>query len=263
MAEGSRGLDLIRQGSRAHGLALLRLAEARYNGDVLEEQPYADWALPLREEALAMYLSIAGVLAEADTASGDHESAARRYLRMTERDPYSEHPTSAPISALRSAGHHGSAQRLYATYVGKMADMDVEPATRSRSTGGLLSGGSGKSAPPTPAEETSRLELLFEGGDHVDAAGVTAAVERCRQERVDDLLGEADADDAGARSPATLASLWARARRAVYSPLHSAARTPRTLLAASCSPWPLPPTTMPTSALPSRTARPTAAQNGG
>jgi ATP/maltotriose-dependent transcriptional regulator MalT/DNA-binding SARP family transcriptional activator len=129
LAEGTRGLDLIRQGSRAHGLALLRLAEARYSGDVLEEQPYADWALPLREEALALYLSIAGVLAEADTAGGDHDSAARRYLRMTERDPYSEHAYLGAVSALRTAGHHGSAQRLYATYVAKMADIDVEPAT--------------------------------------------------------------------------------------------------------------------------------------
>ena len=129
LAEGARGLDLIRQGSRAHGLALLRLAEARYSGDVLEEQPYADWALPLREEALALYLSIAGVLAEADMASRDHESAARRYLRMTERDPYSEHAYLGAVSALRAAGHHGSAQRLYATYVAKMADIDVEPAT--------------------------------------------------------------------------------------------------------------------------------------
>ena len=84
---------------------------------------------PLREEALALYLSIAGVLAEADMASRDHESAARRYLRMTERDPYSEHAYLGAVSALRAAGHHGSAQRLYATYVAKMADIDVEPAT--------------------------------------------------------------------------------------------------------------------------------------
>jgi DNA-binding SARP family transcriptional activator len=81
------GHALIRQGSRDQGLALLRLAEARYTGDVLEEQPYADWALPLREEASAMYLSVARVLAAGDAASGDHESAARRYLRMIERDP--------------------------------------------------------------------------------------------------------------------------------------------------------------------------------
>ena len=123
LAEGTRGHDLLRQGSRSQGLALLRVAEARYTGDVLEEQPYADWALPLREEALAMYLSVAGVLAEADAASGDHESAARRYLRMIERDPYSEHAYLGAIAALRAAGHHGSAQRLYATYVAKMTDI--------------------------------------------------------------------------------------------------------------------------------------------
>ena len=76
-----------------------------------------------------MYLSVAGVLAEADAASGDHESAARRYLRMIERDPYSEHAYLGAVAALRAAGHHGSAQRLYATYVAKMADIDIEPAT--------------------------------------------------------------------------------------------------------------------------------------
>jgi len=129
LAEGARGQALIRQGHRAQGLALLRVAEARYTGDVLEEQPYADWALPLREEALAMYLSIGGVLAGADAAAADHESAARRYLRMIERDPYSEHAYLGAITALRAAGHHGSAQRLYASYVTKMTDMDIEPAT--------------------------------------------------------------------------------------------------------------------------------------
>jgi DNA-binding SARP family transcriptional activator/tetratricopeptide (TPR) repeat protein len=129
LAEGTRGHTLLRQGSRAQGLALLRVAETRYSGDVLEEQPYADWALPLREEALAMYLSVGGVLAEADAASGDHESAARRYLRMIERDPYSENAYLGAVASLRAAGHHGSAQRLYATYVAKMADMGIEPAT--------------------------------------------------------------------------------------------------------------------------------------
>ena len=39
----------------------------------------------------------------------------------------------------------------------------------------------------------------------------------------------------------TLASLCWRLIRAVYRSLHSAARTPRTLLAAICSPWPEPP----------------------
>ncbi len=77
-------------------------------------------------------------------------------------------------------------------------------------------------------------------GELVDTAGVAAAFELGGEEQVDDLLGEPDPTT---RAPidSTLASLCSRAIRAVYRQLHSAARTPRTLLAASCSPWPLPP----------------------
>ena len=96
---------------------------------LLEEQPYADWALALREEALTSYLSIAAILAEADTHAGDYESASSRYLRMLERDPYNEHAHLGAIRALRAAGHHGPAQRLYRNYVAKMAEIDIEPAT--------------------------------------------------------------------------------------------------------------------------------------
>lgn len=129
LAEGGRGLALLRQARRHQGLALLRLAERRYAGDVLEEQPYADWALPVREEASALYLSVAAALAGADAGAGDHESAARRFLRMVERDPYSELAYLGAVSALRAAGHHGSAQRLYGTYAAKMAEIDIEPKT--------------------------------------------------------------------------------------------------------------------------------------
>ena len=51
----------------------------------------------------------------------------------------------------------------------------------------------------------------------------------------------------------TFASLCSRDSRAVYRSLQSAARAPSTLLAAICSPWPLPPSTMPRSARPSAT----------
>ena len=54
-----------------------------------------------------------------------------------------------------------------------------------------------------------------------------------------------------------------RDNRAVNSSWHSAARAPWTLLAAICSPCPLPPTTMPRSAPPPTTARAQAAQNLG
>jgi DNA-binding SARP family transcriptional activator len=129
LADVERGRALLRQGNQDQGLALLRLAETQYVGDLLEEQPYADWAVALREEALTSYLSIAATLADADTRSGDHESAASRYLRMLERDPYNEHAHLGAVRALRAAGHHGPAQRLYRNYVTKMLEIDVEPAT--------------------------------------------------------------------------------------------------------------------------------------
>ena len=129
LADVDRGRALVRQGHRDQGLALLRLAEAQYLGDLLEEQPYADWAVALRAEALTSYLSIAAILAEADSNTGDYESASSRYLRMLERDPYNEHAHLGAIRALRAAGHHGPAQRLYRNYVAKMAEIDVEPTT--------------------------------------------------------------------------------------------------------------------------------------
>jgi len=129
LADVERGRTLVRQGHLEQGLALLRLAETLYVGDLLEEQPYADWAVALREDALTSYLSIAALLAESDSSSGDHEAAASRYLRMLERDPYNEHAHLGAVRALRSAGHHGPAQRLYRNYVTKMVEIDIEPAT--------------------------------------------------------------------------------------------------------------------------------------
>ncbi|MFW2334359.1 BTAD domain-containing putative transcriptional regulator [Ilumatobacter sp.] len=125
-AEGSR---LVSAGDREHGLALLRSAERLYIGEFLPEEPYADWAFTLREEARASYLTIAGLLAEDDAASGDHESAARRYLRMLERDEYEERAHLGVVSAMSALQRHGTARRLYATYATRMAEIGIEPAT--------------------------------------------------------------------------------------------------------------------------------------
>jgi DNA-binding SARP family transcriptional activator len=129
LVDVKRGRSLVRQGHRDQGLALLRLAETLYVGDLLQEQPYADWAVALREEALTGYLAIAALLAEADSLGGDFASAASRFLRMLERDPYNEHAHLGAVRALRSAGHHGPAQRLYRNYVTKMGEIDIEPTT--------------------------------------------------------------------------------------------------------------------------------------
>ena len=116
-------------GRRDHGLALRRAAERLDVGEFLPEEPYADWAFTVREEARSTYLTIAGMLAEDDAATGDHESAARRYLRMLERDEFEERAHLGVVSAMSALQRHGTARRLYTTYATRMAEIGIEPAT--------------------------------------------------------------------------------------------------------------------------------------
>jgi DNA-binding SARP family transcriptional activator len=126
--EARRGRALHRTGDQVMGLSVLRSAEARYLGEFLEDQPYADWAIALREEARTEFMSIARVLAEAESRHGDHDASARWYMRILEQDAYNEPAHLALVSAMVAAGRHGSARRLYRIYVSRMGELEVEPA---------------------------------------------------------------------------------------------------------------------------------------
>src|SRR4029450_14079576 len=115
-AEGSLGAAaaasrLGRSGDAAGARARLETAEALYGGDFLEEDPYEDWAVGLREEAQATYISIARSLAEAAATEGDADGATRYYLRILERDPFDEGAHLGLVAALVAAGRHGEAPR--------------------------------------------------------------------------------------------------------------------------------------------------------
>ena len=72
---------------------------ARYAGDFLEEDPYEDWAVGLREEAQAAYISVTRLLADGAAAAGDADGATRYYLRILERDAYDEAAHVGPGAA--------------------------------------------------------------------------------------------------------------------------------------------------------------------
>ena len=126
--EAQSGRTLIRSGDREEGLAMLRMAEACYVGEFLEDQPYADWAIGLREEARAEFMSLARILAESEAEAGDHDASARWYLRILEQDAYNEPAHLALVAAMAAAGRHGTARRLYRIYVSRMTELEVEPA---------------------------------------------------------------------------------------------------------------------------------------
>ena len=115
-----------RAGLDSNDLTQLRAAEASYSGDFLEEDVYADWAAGMREEARALYVRVARVLA--DRGKRDPDAAAGYLLRILQRDQYDERAHLGLVSAFQNSGAHGEARRAYRTYVQRMTELEVEPA---------------------------------------------------------------------------------------------------------------------------------------
>jgi ATP/maltotriose-dependent transcriptional regulator MalT/DNA-binding SARP family transcriptional activator len=109
-------------------VGLLTTAEAAYAGDYLEDDPYDDWAVPLREEAREAYVAVARALARLAAQAGEHDRAVRYHLRVLEHDVYDEEAHLGLARVLSEAGRHGEARRRYRLYTGRMAEIGVEAA---------------------------------------------------------------------------------------------------------------------------------------
>jgi DNA-binding SARP family transcriptional activator/tetratricopeptide (TPR) repeat protein len=128
LAHASAGVSLHRRGERMAAFERLSLAEAAYRGDVFEEDPYAEWAVSLREEARAAYVTVARLLATGAAERGEHDAAARFYLRILERDPFDEQAHLGLVTTFVESGRHGEARRWYRTYCARMDEIGVESA---------------------------------------------------------------------------------------------------------------------------------------
>jgi DNA-binding SARP family transcriptional activator len=130
-------------------------AEAAYAGDFLPEDPFDDWAIPLREEARNAYVAVARALAEDSGRRGDHDAAARLLLRILERDAFDERAHLGLVSALVAAGRHGEARRAYRSYVARMEELAIEalPFTEAldRARAAVTPPGSTRRLPEPPA----------------------------------------------------------------------------------------------------------------
>jgi ATP/maltotriose-dependent transcriptional regulator MalT len=127
LGEAAAGFDLIGNGRREEAVERLDYAESLYAGDFLEEDRFERWAESLREEARAVYVSVARALAEHSAEGGDHDAALRYLLRILEQDPYDEEAHLEVARVLTFAGRHGEARRAYRRYIGRMQEVGVEP----------------------------------------------------------------------------------------------------------------------------------------
>jgi DNA-binding SARP family transcriptional activator len=118
-------LECVRRTDIARGLPILSAAGAAYAGEFLEENPYDDWAVPVREEARAAYVAALRLLAR---HAGDPDTAVTHLLRVLETDRYDEQAHLGLVHALSDAGRHGEAHRHYLNYRRAMDDLGVEPS---------------------------------------------------------------------------------------------------------------------------------------
>lgn len=119
---------LEQTGRAGEALERWKAAEAAYGGEFCEEDPYADWAVGLREQARLGYVQAAAKLAAARAAEGRYHEAARYWLRLLERDGYDERAHLGLVRALDLAGRRGDARRRYHVYAERMRELEVEPA---------------------------------------------------------------------------------------------------------------------------------------
>ncbi len=119
---------LDQAGHTAEALERWAAAESAYGGEFCEEDPYADWAVGLREQARLAYVQAAAKLAAARTVERHHDEAARYWLRLLERDRYDERAHLGLVRVLDLAGRRGDARRRYHMYAELMRELEVEPA---------------------------------------------------------------------------------------------------------------------------------------
>jgi DNA-binding SARP family transcriptional activator len=111
-------LPALRNGSRS----ALAEVEQRYTGEAFADDPYADWARPLRDEARATHTQVLHALA----ADAEDPHSAIRYLnRVLTNDPYDERAHRGIVELLRAQGRHGEARRARTRFEDAMAEIGV------------------------------------------------------------------------------------------------------------------------------------------
>ena len=124
MEAATEGLALDRRADAA-ARAMLTTAANAYVGDFLEEDPYEDWAIPLRDEARTTCVSVLLALAELEESEGAVDGAIRDHQRILDLDPWNEAAHVGLVRVMERAGRHGEARRYFQAYASRMDELGV------------------------------------------------------------------------------------------------------------------------------------------
>ncbi len=124
----SDGLRAVDRGEADTATGLLELAMSLYRGDLLADEPYAEWVMGERDRLRAMATDSLRALARITLERGAHADAAKHLERLTELEPFDSDVHSEFLRVLLVQGRRTEAVRRYATFRARLArEFRAEP----------------------------------------------------------------------------------------------------------------------------------------
>lgn len=113
--------------SRAHGRESdVRAAMALYAGDAFADEPFADWAVAVRDSSRSLFVALAHHLVDACSAHGDDLGVIETCGRILEADHFDERAHRAMIASLENLGAHGRAAHARTVYRERLAELGLD-----------------------------------------------------------------------------------------------------------------------------------------
>ncbi len=107
------GRRLEKEGKLSEAIREFELAEALYQGDYLEDEPYEDWTLLRREALKDTYVTVLGKLADHAMKTADYESGIIYCQKILAKDPCREDAYRRLMRCYSWLGQRNRALRWY------------------------------------------------------------------------------------------------------------------------------------------------------
>lgn len=122
------GLSAAERGEDEVAAQLLDVAISLYRGDLLEDEPYAEWAMAERDRLRAMATDALRALSKINLARGDHATAVQHLERLAEFDPFDTDVHQELLRVLLASGRRSEAMRRYSTFRARLSkEFRAEP----------------------------------------------------------------------------------------------------------------------------------------
>ena len=122
------GLGAAERGEDGVAAELLELATSLYRGDLLEDEPYAEWAMAERDRLRTMATDSLRTLGRIALSHGDHATAVRHLDRLAEFEPFDSDVQRELLRVLLVSGRRSEAMRRYSTFRARLSkEFRTEP----------------------------------------------------------------------------------------------------------------------------------------